>query len=64
MVEEYLNDKYNMELKLKDYDYYDNGDLGINAGKHYTFNFKQIIDRRKCRKCKRIEYIKFSERKN
>lgn len=42
MVEEYLNNKYNMELKLKDYDYYDHGDLGINAGEHYIFNFKPI----------------------
>lgn len=42
MVEEYLNNKYNMHLKIKGYSYYDNGDLGIKAGKHYTFKFKSI----------------------
>ena len=42
MVEQYLNDKYNMNLRIEDYDYYDNGDLGINAGKHYVFKFKSI----------------------
>ncbi len=42
MVEQYLNDKYNMNLKIENYDYYDNGDLGINAGKHYVFKFKSV----------------------
>ncbi|MBQ9659123.1 MAG: hypothetical protein IJV31_10245 [Clostridia bacterium] len=42
MVEQYLNDKYNINLRIEDYDYYDNGNLGINAGKHYVFNFKSI----------------------
>ena len=41
-VEEYLSKKYNMKLKIKDYNYYDNGELGINAGLHYTFKFKEI----------------------
>ena len=42
MVEDYLNSKYNMNLKIKDYDYYDNGDIGIMAGEHYIFTFKSI----------------------
>lgn len=42
MVEKYLSDKYNMPLKTEDFYYYDNGDLGINAGKHYEFKFKPI----------------------
>ena len=41
-VEKYLSEKYNMKLKIKDYNYYDNGELGINAGLHYTFKFKEI----------------------
>ena len=41
-VEKYLSEKYNMQLKIKDYNYYDNGPLGINAGLHYTFKFKEI----------------------
>lgn len=42
MVQKYLNDKYNMNLKIKDYDYYANGSIGINSGKHYTFKFEKI----------------------
>ena len=42
MVSDYLNSKYNMDLKIKDYEYYDNGDWGINAGKHYIFVFEPI----------------------
>ena len=42
MIQNYLNSKYNMNLKIKEYNYYDNGDLGINAGKHYTFTFEPI----------------------
>ena len=41
-VEKYLSEKYNMQLKIKDYKYYDNGSLGINSGVHYTFKFKEI----------------------
>ena len=44
MVEEYLSNKYNMDIKMKDYNYYDNGNEGINAGKHYEFYFEPIQD--------------------
>ena len=44
MVEEYLSNKYNMDIKMKDYNYYDNGNEGINAGQHYEFYFEPIQD--------------------
>ena len=42
MLEDYLTENYQKPFKVVDYYYYDNGDLGINAGKHYSFEFEPI----------------------
>ena len=44
MLERYLSKKYKKAYKIKEYSFYDNGDIGINAGLHYTFIFDTIDD--------------------
>lgn len=41
MVEKYLNNKYNLNLKIKNYEY-EYFDIGDNGGSHYYFYFEPI----------------------
>lgn len=41
MVEKYLNNKYNLNLKIKNYEY-EYFDIGSNGGSHYYFYFEPI----------------------
>lgn len=43
MVEKYLNNRYNLKLKIIDYNYV-YFDKGFNGGSHYYFDFKPIGD--------------------